>query len=376
MRGVDDVTLNGEDITVQSGAPWGLARTSNRDELRLGTMSKYTYDTHGGDGVTAYVIDTGINIKHVEFEGRARWGKTIPRNDIDIDGNGHGTHCAGTVGSRKYGVAKQTQLVAVKVLGTNGSGTMSDVISGVVWAAEDAAAAEAAADKEFAATGSTKHKGSVANMSLGGGKAQSLDDAIEAAVEVGLHFAVAAGNDNKDACNYSPAAAASAITVGASTLRDDRAYFSNWGKCVDVFGPGLGILSTWIGSDTATNTISGTSMASPHVCGLLSYLLSIEGSESFTISEANETELEAEEPSLYAQAYSLLPKIAKQFLPTPEDTVELVSPPTTRKKITPAQLKKAVLALATPGALADVGKGSPNLLIFNNATTPASKKYF
>jgi cerevisin len=213
-------------------------------------------------------------------------------------------------------------------------------------------------------------------MSLGGGKAQSLDDAIEAAVEVGLHFAVAAGNDNKDACNYSPAAAASAITVGASTLRDDRAYFSNWGKCVDVFGPGLGILSTWIGSDTATNTISGTSMASPHVCGLLSYLLSIEGSESFTISEANETELEAEEPSLYAQAYSLLPKIAKQFLPTPEDTVELVSPPTTRKKITPAQLKKAVLALATPGALADVGKGSPNLLIFNNATTPASKKYF
>jgi cerevisin len=367
----------GDDTTVESGAPWGLARISHRESLRLGTMSKYVYDTRGGEGVTAYVIDTGINIKHVEFEGRARWGKTIPKNDLDIDGNGHGTHCAGTVGSRKYGVAKKSELVAVKVLGTNGSGTMSDVIDGVLWAAEETAKSEKAADAEVATKGSTKYKGSVANMSLGGGKAQSLDDAIEAAVEVGLHFAVAAGNDNKDACNYSPASAETAITVGASTLRDDRAYFSNTGKCVDVFGPGLNILSTWIGSDRATNTISGTSMASPHVCGLLSYLLSLEGTDGFHLSVSESAlELEAEEPSLYSQAYSLLPDIAQKFLPTPDDTVELrsVAPVPPRKKVTPAALKKAVLALATPGALTDVGRGSPNLLIFNNATEPAKKR--
>jgi cerevisin len=190
-QGVDVAGTKG--ISVELGAPWGLARISHRPELKLSTFTKYEYVTDGGLGVDAYVIDTGINIDHVEFEGRASWGKTIPKNDIDKDGNGHGTHCAGTIASKKYGVAKEAHVIAVKVLGTNGSGSMSDVVAGVIWAAEAAAKKAADAKKELAATGKTKHKGSVANMSLGGGKSQNLDDAVDAAVKSGLHFAVAAG---------------------------------------------------------------------------------------------------------------------------------------------------------------------------------------
>jgi len=216
----------------------GLARVSHRKRLNFGTFTLYEYDPTGGEGVDVYIVDTGININHVEFEGRASWGKTIPQNDVDEDGNGHGTHCAGTIGSRKYGVAKAVNLIAVKVLGSNGSGTMSDVVGGVLWAADQAASKLAAAKAEYAATGKTKHKGSVANMSLGGGKSQALDDAVNRAVDSGMHFAVAAGNDNRDACSYSPAAAEKAVTVGASTLGDERAYFSNHGECVDVFAPG------------------------------------------------------------------------------------------------------------------------------------------
>lgn len=136
-----------------------------------------------------YVVDTGINVDHVEFEGRASWGKTIPLNDVDEDGNGHGTHCAGTIASRKYGVAKKANVIAVKVLGSNGSGSMSDVVGGVVWAAT-----QAKNKSKAAAAGQVKnHKGSVANMSLGGGKSRALDDAVNKAVDSGLHFAVAAG---------------------------------------------------------------------------------------------------------------------------------------------------------------------------------------
>jgi cerevisin len=160
------------------------------------------YDPVGGEGVDVYVVDTGINVGHVEFEGRASWGTTIPQNDIDEDGNGHGTHCAGTIASRKYGVAKAANVIAVKVLGSNGSGTMSDVVAGVLWAAEQAQKKAKAADAEFAATGKTKHKGSVANMSLGGGKSPALDNAVNKAVTLGLHFAVAAGMFTY--CFYSP----------------------------------------------------------------------------------------------------------------------------------------------------------------------------
>ena len=346
---------------------------SHRHKLTFRTFTKYLYDDQGGEGVDVYVIDTGINIRHVEFQGRASWGKTIP-DDKDEDGNGHGTHCAGTIGSRKYGVAKKANLIAVKVLGSNGSGTMSDVVGGVVWAVRQATTKAAAAAKEFALTGKTKHKGSVANMSLGGGKSPSLDLTVNRAVDAGLHFAVAAGNDDRDACNYSPAAAEKAITVGAPTLADERAYFSNWGKCVDVFGPGLNILSTWIGSNAATNTISGTSMASPHTAGLLAYFLSIYPSATFnpTFDKSGElislTSEITQTPwgGIYTIVRAAFPSWIRAFLPALE-FVDLTAP-IPDGTLTPVQLKKAVLAVSTPGELSDLPAKTVNLLLFNNVT--------
>lgn len=374
-----DQIVRTTNITTQKGAPWGLARISHRSRLGFSTFTKYVHNPQGGEGVDVYVVDTGININHTEFEGRASWGKTIPQPDVDVDGNGHGTHCAGTIASRKYGVAKGANVIAIKVLGSNGSGSMSDVVGGVVFAADSAVKKAKAAREEYAATGKTSHKGSVANMSLGGGKSKALDDAVNKAVKVGLHFAVAAGNDNRDACSYSPAAAELAVTVGASTLGDERAYFSNHGECVDVFGPGLNILSTWTGSETATNTISGTSMASPHVCGLLAYLLSVYPTKSFNPAFGAEFmaptlgaqhSFQGPVASTYALVRASLPRWISTFLPTPE-LLEAVQgddaqgPPT----LNPAQLKKALLGLATVGVLTDLPGKTPNLLIFNNATS-------
>jgi cerevisin len=298
---------------LEKNAPWGLARISHRKSLSFGTFNKYLYAADGGEGVDVYVIDTGTNIEHVDFEGRAIWGKTIPTGDADEDGNGHGTHCSGTVAGKKYGVAKKANVYAVKVLRSNGSGTMSDVVKGVEWAAESHKSQVEAAKK---GKGKKNFKGSTANMSLGGGKSPALDLAVNAAVELGLHFAVAAGNDNADSCNYSPAAAENAVTVGASTLADERAYFSNYGKCNDIFAPGLNIQSTWIGSKYATNTISGTSMASPHIAGLLAYYLSLQPAKG----------------SAYA---------------VPE--------------ITPKKLKKNLISIATEGALTDVPSDTKNV---------------
>ncbi|KAJ7647827.1 peptidase S8/S53 domain-containing protein [Roridomyces roridus] len=370
-----DQIVRTQDFKTQKSAPWGLARISHRPKLTFGTFTKYLFEETGGEGVDVYVIDTGINVNHVEFEGRASWGKTIPLNDVDEDGNGHGSHCAGTIASRKYGVAKGANVIAVKVLGSNGSGSMSDVVAGVDFAAESALEKAAAADAELKATGKTSHKGSVANMSLGGGKSPALDRAVNAAVDSGLHFAVAAGNDNRDACNYSPAAAEKAVTVGASTLGDERAYFSNHGECVDVFGPGLNILSTYIGSTQATATLSGTSMASPHTAGLLAYLLSIYPSKSFDPalnSMVPETTLmqplvaTLSSPT-YLFVHAALPRWASSFLPAPR--TEMFMPPTPPKKVTPAQLKKALIALSSEGLLSDLPGKTPNLLIFNNATS-------
>ncbi|KAH9856737.1 peptidase S8/S53 domain-containing protein [Lenzites betulinus] len=369
-----------EKYTVQKNAPWGLARISHRTKLTLGSFSKYLHDPVGGEGVDVYVIDTGINVIHVEFEGRASWGKTIPANDVDEDGNGHGTHCAGTIASRKYGVAKAAKVIAVKVLGSNGSGTMSDVVGGVVWAATQAQAKAQAALEEYQKTGKTSHKGSVSNMSLGGGKSRALDDTVNKAVDNGMHFAVAAGNDNRDACNNSPAAAEKAVTVGASTLGDERAYFSNHGPCVDVFAPGLSIVSTWIGSDDAKNTISGTSMASPHTAGLLAYLLSLYPSAEFNptvtpdlipaMFRAQASPV-ASLSGMYALAWSAMPSWVATFLPPPTLVDEVTAPaPSGPKTLTPKQLKLALLALSTEGALTGtLPSGTPNLLIFNNATT-------
>jgi cerevisin len=305
-----------KDVETEKNAPWGLARISHRDSLSFGTFNKYLYSADGGEGVDVYVIDTGTNIDHVDFEGRATWGKTIPQGDADEDGNGHGTHCSGTVAGKKYGVAKKANVVAIKVLRSNGSGTMSDVVKGVEYAAESHSS-KAAAAKNGKAKG---FKGSAANMSLGGGKSPTLDMAVNAAVDAGIHFAVAAGNDNADSCNYSPAAAENAVTVGASTLADERAYFSNFGKCNDIFAPGLNILSTWIGGKYATNTISGTSMASPHIAGLLAYLLSLQPAKD----------------SAYAVA-----------------------------DITPKKLKANLISIATEGALSDVPTNTKNILAWN-----------
>lgn len=301
-----------DEPSLEKSAPWGLARISHRTSLNFGTFNKYLYSAGGGEGVNAYVIDTGTNYHHVDFEGRARWGKTIPSGDVDEDGNGHGTHCSGTIAGKKYGVAKKANVVAVKVLKSNGSGTMSDVVKGVEWAVTDHIKTCKNPPKGF--------KGSVANMSLGGGKSPTLDLAVNAAVKNGIHFAVAAGNDNADACNYSPAAAQDAVTVGASTLGDDRAYFSNHGKCVDIFAPGLNIQSTWIGSQYAVNTISGTSMASPHIAGLLAYFVSLQ---------------------------------------PPKDSAFAA------EELTPEKLKKAMVSIASPGMLSSLPKNTVNLLAFN-----------
>ncbi|XBV87167.1 S8 family peptidase [Deinococcus sonorensis KR-87] len=237
---------------VQSGPTWGLDRV---DQRNLPLDSSYTY-LNTASNVTAYIVDTGINTSNTDFGGRATVGNDqIGDGQNGIDCNGHGTHVAGTVGGSKYGVAKSVRLVAVRVLDCSGSGSNSGVIAGVNWVATNAV------------------KPAVANMSLGGGASQALDDAVTAAVNKGVTFAVAGGNDNANACNSSPARAAAAITVGATTNTDARASFSNYGSCLDIFAPGQNITSDWIGSTTATNTISGTSMATPHVAGAAALVL-------------------------------------------------------------------------------------------------------
>ena len=367
-HGLDDGKVYDADVITQKNAPWGLARISHHDPLSLSTFNKYVYDTHGGEGVNVYVVDTGINIHHVEFEGRAHWGKTIPLNDVDEDGNGHGSHCAGTIASRKYGVAKKANVIAVKVLGSNGSGTMSDVIGGVIWAAQDAKKKYAESIHEFKTKGSTSHKGSVANMSLGGGKSPTLDRAVNKAVESGLSFAVAAGNDNENACNSSPASAPKAVTVGASTLWDERAYFSNTGECVDIFAPGLNILSVWNSGPHSINTISGTSMASPHTAGTLAYLLSLNYDKYNNVINDNDnilnriykSSLNVFFDSFGINLSSMLSPIFKPNAPLPPNIPEPISP---------AFLKNSLLSLAGRDYLTDVSYGSPNLLLFNNATS-------
>jgi subtilisin family serine protease len=236
----------------QTPAPsWGL----DRIDAITGTNGSYTYPNTGG-GVTAYILDTGINPTHDDFTGRILQGRDfIDGDNVPTDCHGHGTHVSGTVGGTTYGVAKAVKLVAVRVLNCAGSGSTSGVIAGVDWVTANAI------------------KPAVANMSLGGGAWAALDDAVTGAIASGVTFAVAAGNSNADACNYSPSATPNAITVGSTTIADMKSSFSNYGPCVDVNAPGSSITSAWIGSNSATNTISGTSMASPHVAGAAALVL-------------------------------------------------------------------------------------------------------
>jgi subtilisin family serine protease len=281
-----EITLD----ATQSSATWGLDRI---DQRRLPLNGTYTYNATGS-GVTAYIIDTGIRISHNQFGGRASYGYDFVSNDSTAsDCNGHGTHVAGTVGGSTYGVAKAVSLVAVRVLNCSGSGTTSGVIAGINWVTSKHTTGKA-----------------VANMSLGGSASSSLDTAVNNSINDGIVYAVAAGNSNASACNYSPARVGNAITVGATTSTDARASYSNKGSCLDLFAPGSSITSAWYTSNTATNTISGTSMATPHVTGVA---------------------------ALYLQGHGA----------------------------TPTQVRNAIVGAATQNVVTNAGTGSPNLLLYS-----------
>jgi aqualysin 1 len=250
-----DQTVHVNQVTSpQDQATWGLDRV---DQVDRPINSQYAFNFTGA-GVTAFVIDTGINAGHMEFTGRVLPGyNVIP--DADASGtndcNGHGTHVSGTIGGTTWGVAKAVKLVPVRVLDCAGSGSLSGVVAGIDWAA------------------GTSLRPAVANLSLGSSKSTAVNAAVAGAVVKGITMVVAAGNSGANACNYSPASEPTAITVGATTSGDARASYSNYGSCVDIFAPGSSITSAWIGSTTATNTINGTSMASPHVAGIAALAL-------------------------------------------------------------------------------------------------------
>ncbi|MER5256599.1 MULTISPECIES: S8 family peptidase [unclassified Streptomyces] len=233
----------------QSNAPWGLDRI---DQTSLPLSGTYTYPDTAGSGVTAYVIDTGVRITHSEISGRAVNGyDAVDGDNTAQDGNGHGTHVATTIAGKTYGVAKKAKIVAVRVLDNNGSGTTAGVIAGIDWVTSNHAAGAPA----------------VANMSLGGGASTSLDNAVKNSIADGVSYAVAAGNEGVNASSSSPARVPAAITVGATSNTDAKASWSNYGSVLDIFAPGVSIKAGWNTGDTATNTISGTSMATPHVAG-------------------------------------------------------------------------------------------------------------
>ena len=281
-------------VLTQTPAPWGLDRTDQRSLPLNGSFSW----TANGAGIRAFVIDTGILGSHTQFTGRLAPGySAIADGRGTEDCNGHGTHVAGTIGGSASGIAKSVTLVPVRVLDCNGSGTLSGVVAGIDWVAANAPAR------------------SVMNLSLGGTASSTLDQAVEGAIARGVTAVIAAGNNAANACNYSPARVSSAITVAASTSSDQRASFSNFGACIDVFAPGDSIVSAWYTGSTSTATLSGTSMASPHVAGAVAQLLAI-----------------AVDPS-------------------------------------PAAIAQILLGAATPNVIQNAGTDSPNRLVYADANT-------
>ncbi|MGK7732271.1 S8 family peptidase [Acinetobacter baumannii] len=249
---VESDTIVNIDATTQSNPDWGIDRI---DQKALPLNSTYSY-LQTGSGTTAYIVDTGILSSHQEFSGRVLSGYTaISDGNGTTDCNGHGTHVAGTVGGTTYGVAKSVNLVPIRILGCDGSGASSNVIAGLDWILKNG------------------KKPAVVNMSLGGATSSSLDSAVENLFNNGYVMVVAAGNSNTDACTSSPARVSKAITVAATDNTDTRASYSNYGSCVDIFAPGSQINSSWIGSNTATKILNGTSMATPHVAGVVAEML-------------------------------------------------------------------------------------------------------
>lgn len=309
MEAVQVVELY-ETVT-QTSAPWGLGSISHRTP----DWEEYVYDDSAGEGMWAYVIDSGVNAEHVEFEGRAFFGYNAQPTAGDEDTQGHGTHCAGTIASRAYGVAKRANVMAVKVFADGSVGlpvhsldsshanrvqsSTDIVLDGINWAVDNITATP---DRTGRA---------VISMSLGGGRSQAINSAVQAAYNAGVLSVVAAGNSGADASMYSPASAPNAITVGAIDRQNSRPDFSNYGRVVDIFAPGVDVLSTWIGGDDATEVLSGTSMACPHVAGLALYLMALEGLE------------------------------------------------------TPQQVTARIRELGTDGVVDNAGQGSPNLLAYN-----------
>lgn len=285
-------------LATQAPTPsWGLDRI---DQRALPLNNQFTYPDSKGAGVTAYIIDTGILTTHSDFGGRASWGTNTTGDGRNTDCNGHGTHVASTVGGTTYGVAKGVKLVAVKVLDCAGSGAFSGVLAGVDWVTANHVSGPA-----------------VANMSLGGaGTNVTLENAIRNSIADGVTYAIASGNSSSNACNFTPARTPEAITVNASTNTDARASFSNFGTCTDIFAPGQNITAAWYTSNTATNTISGTSMASPHVAGAAALVLGA----------------------------------------TPAAT--------------PAQVASTLIGNATANVVTGPGTGSPNRLLFHGTATP------
>jgi len=281
---------------VQENPVWGLDRIDQRPSA---LDNLYYYKDSAGAGVDVYCIDTGVRYTHTDFGGRASFGFTA-FNDDGGDRNGHGTHVASTMAGTTYGVAKEANIFGVKVLGDNGSGSTNGVVAGVDWV-----------------NGRSSSRTKIGNMSLGGGASAAMDNAVNAAGENTLHV-VASGNSNANACNFSPARASNAFTVNAMQQGDSRSSFSNFGTCTEIFAPGSNVQAAWSTSDTATNTISGTSMASPHVAGVAALLV--------------------------GDSHSL----------------------------TASQLKSTMEGLATPNAISNAGAGSPNLLSYNDGDGPST----